>query len=96
VVLEKRELFAALKALGASTRQLGSGVVVQALGASLTAVIVGSVSARALGFALPENIPFLFRVETLVVSAVLTVTAAVIGALLSLRRISRIALGGSL
>lgn len=100
VVLEKRELFAALKALGASSAKLGSGVVLQALGATVTAVIIGAMAARAAGLLLPDDIPFLFRPETLVVSAVLTVMAGVIGALLSLRRISRIdpatALGGSL
>ena len=100
VVLEKRELFAALKALGASSAKLGSGVVLQALGATATAVIVGAVAARAAGLVLPDDIPFLFRVETLVASATLTVLAGVVGAVLSLRRISRIdpatALGGSL
>jgi putative ABC transport system permease protein len=100
VVLEKRELFAALKALGASSAKLGRGVVLQALGATAAAVVIGAVAARAVGFLLPDDIPFLFRPETLVVSAVLTVLAGVIGAVLSLRRISRIdpatALGGSL
>ncbi|HSO03362.1 MAG TPA: ABC transporter permease, partial [Candidatus Limnocylindrales bacterium] len=100
VVLEKRELFAALKALGASTAKLGSGVVLQAIGATVTAVIVGATAAWLVGALLPNDIPFLFRPETLVFSAVLTVTAGVVGALLSLRRISRIdpatALGGTL
>ncbi len=100
VVLEKRELFAALKALGASTSKLGGGVVLQAIGATVTAVIVGATAAWLVGQLLPNDIPFLFRPETLVYSAVLTVTAGVVGALLSLRRISRIdpatALGGTL
>lgn len=100
VVLEKRELFAALKALGASTSRLGSGVVFQALGATATAVLVGAAFARAMGLVLPDGIPFLFRPETLVVSGLLTITAGVVGALFSLRRISRIdpatALGGAL
>jgi putative ABC transport system permease protein len=100
VVLEKRELFAALKALGASSARLGSGVVLQALGATAAAVIIGAVAARLVGWLLPEDIPFLFRPETLVVSGTLTIVAGVVGAVLSLRRISRIdpatALGGSL
>lgn len=100
VVLEKRELFAALKALGASSARLGAGVVLQALGATVAAVVIGAVAARAVGFLLPDDIPFLFRPETLVVSGLLTVVAGVVGAVLSLRRISRIdpatALGGSL
>jgi hemin transport system permease protein len=100
VVLEKRELFAALKALGASTARLGSGVVLQAVGATVTAVVIGATAAWIVGQLLPTDIPFLFRPETLVVSAVLTVAAGVLGAVLSLRRISRIdpatALGGTL
>ena len=100
VVLEKRELFAALKALGASTARLGSGVVLQALGATITAVIVGATAAWVVGQELPSDIPFLFRPQNLVVSGVLTMTAGVVGAVLSLRGISRIdpatALGGTL
>lgn len=100
VVLEKRELFAALKALGAPSSTLGSGVVLQAFGATVTAVIVGALLARGLGLLIPGEIPLLFRAQTLGVSALLTVTAGVIGALMSLRRIGRIdpatALGGSL
>jgi putative ABC transport system permease protein len=99
VVLEKRELFAALKALGASSSKLGRGVILQALGATIAAVIIGAVAARLVGFLLPENVPFLFRPETLLVSASLTILAGVLGAVLSLRRISRIdpatALGGN-
>ena len=100
VVLEKRELFAALKALGASSGKLGGGVVLQALGATVSAVVIGALAARGVGYLLPDDIPFLFRPQTLAVSAVLTIVAGVIGAVLSLRRISRIdpatALGGSL
>ena len=100
VVLEKRELFAALKALGASTGKLGGGVVLQAIGATVTAVLVGATAAWVVGQILPNDIPFLFRPETLLFSAILTVTAGVVGAVLSLRRISRIdpatALGGTL
>lgn len=100
VVLEKRELFAALKALGASSTRLGGGVVFQAVGATVSAVIFGAFVARGLGYVLPQDIPFLFRPQTLMVSGTLTVLAGVIGALFSLRRISRIdpatALGGAL
>ena len=100
VVLEKRELFAALKALGASTRSLGGGVVLQAVGACASAVVIGAVAARLVGLVLPGDIPFLFRVQTLLVCAALTIAAGAIGALLSMRRISRIdpatALGGTL
>lgn len=100
VVLEKRELFASLKAVGASSRKLGGGVVLQALLTSSIAVVTGALLTRLVGSALPESIPVLFRTETLITSGVLTVGAGVLGALFSLRRISRIdpatALGGAL
>lgn len=100
IVLEKRELFAALKALGTSTTRLGQTVMTQALVASVIGVIIGAVGARLLGLALPANIPTLFRTESLIQISIFTIVASVIGALFSLRRIARIdpatALGGAL
>lgn len=100
LVLEKRELFAALKALGASTARLGGGVIVQALVASVLGVILGAVVARLFGLVIPAQVPTLFRTDTLITIAVFTVVAGVVGALFSLRRIARIdpatAIGGVL
>ncbi len=98
LVLEKRELFAALKAIGTSTGRLAVGVVTQAFIASLAGVVTGSIVARLVGNLLPAEIPALFRTDTLIEVAVFVVVASVAGALLSLRRIARIdpatALGG--
>lgn len=98
VVLEKRELFASLKALGASTGRLGAGVVLQAVGASIAGVIIGTIVARLFGLIIPAQVPVLFRTETLVTIAVFTVVAGILGALFSLRRIAKIdpatAIGG--
>jgi putative ABC transport system permease protein len=100
LILEKRELFAALKALGTSTGRLGRGVIVQALVSSAFGVVVGAVAARLLGLAIPPAVPTLFRPETLVVISVFTLVAGVVGAAFSLRRIARIdpatAIGGTL
>lgn len=100
IVLEKRELFAALKALGTTTGKLANTVLTQALVASVVGVIIGVVAARLLGLALPAEIPTLFRVDSLIQISIFTVVASVIGALFSLRRIARIdpatALGGAL
>lgn len=100
VVLEKRELFAALKALGTSTARLGRDVIVQAIIASVIGVIFGVIAARLLGLVVPETVPTLFRTDTLINIAIFTVVASVLGALFSLRRIARIdpatALGGTL
>ena len=99
VVLEKRELFAVLKALGTSTGRLARGVVVQAVVASVCGVVIGSVIAQLVGLVVPGQIPTLFRGETLLTVAGFTVLAGVFGALFSLRRIARIdpatALGGA-
>ena len=100
IVLEKRELFAALKALGTSTRRLANTVMTQALVASVIGVIIGVIAARLLGLALPAQVPTLFRTESLIQISIFTIVASVIGALFSLRRIARIdpatALGGAL
>jgi putative ABC transport system permease protein len=100
LVLEKRELFAALKALGSSTGRLGVGVIVQALIASVLGVVIGTVVARLFGLIIPSTVPTLFRVDTLVTIAVFTLVAGVAGAAFSLRRIARIdpatAIGGTL
>jgi putative ABC transport system permease protein len=100
VVLEKRELFAALKALGTPTRKLGAGVVVQALIASAIGVVIGAVAARGLGAIVPDEVPTLFRTDTLITIAIFTLVAGVVGAAFSLRRIARIdpatAIGGTL
>lgn len=100
LVLEKRELFAALKALGASTSRLGGGVIVQAAVASVLGVVLGTVVARLFGLLIPPQVPTLFRTDTLVTIAVFTVVAGIVGAVFSLRRIARIdpatAIGGVL
>ncbi len=100
VVLEKRELFAALKALGTSTTRLGLGVVLQAVVATLIGIVIGAVASRLLGMVVPEQVPTLFRNDTLLTIAVFTLVAGVLGAAFSLRRIARIdpatAIGGAL
>jgi len=100
LVLEKRELFAALKALGSSTSRLGGGVIVQAAVASVLGVVLGTVVARLFGLVIPAQVPTLFRLDTLITISAFTVVAGVVGALFSLRRIARIdpatAIGGVL
>ncbi|MFN8128389.1 MAG: ABC transporter permease [Candidatus Nanopelagicales bacterium] len=100
IVLEKRELFAALKALGTPTRKLGAGVVLQAVIASAIGVVVGAIASRALGAVVPDTVPTLFRTETLISIAIFVLVAGVVGAAFSLRRIARIdpatAIGGTL
>lgn len=100
IVLEKRELFAALKALGTPTSKLGWGVVVQAVVASAIGVVIGALAARILGAFVPAQVPTLFRTDTLISIAIFTLVAGVLGAAFSLRRVARIdpatAIGGAL
>ncbi len=100
IVLEKRELFAALKALGTPTAKLGWGVVLQAAVATAIGIVIGAIASRLLGMVVPEQVPTLFRTDTLITIAVFTLVAGVLGAALSLRRIARIdpatAIGGAL
>ena len=99
LVLEKRSLFAVLKAIGTSNGSLALGVVLQAAGASAAAVAIGAVLARAFGLVIPETVPALFRTESLLTTAIAVVAFGVLGSLFSLRRISRIdpatAIGGA-
>ena len=99
LVLDKRALFAVLKAIGTPNRSLALGVVFQAVGASVVAVVIGGVLARAFALVIPPTVPALFRNETLLTTAVAVVVFSVLGALLSLRRIARIdpatAIGGA-
>lgn len=100
LVLEKRELFAALKALGTSTGALGRAVLVQAAVASVLGVIIGTIVARLFGLIIPATVPTLFRTDTLIQIAVFTLVAGIVGAAFSLRRLARIdpatAIGGTL
>lgn len=100
LVLEKRELFASLKALGTPTSRLGIAVIAQALISSALGVVIGTVVARLFGLLIPAQVPTLFRTETLITIAVFTLVAGFVGAVFSLRRIAKIdpatAIGGSL
>lgn len=99
LVLEKRALFAVLKAIGTSNRSLAVGVVVQAAGATIVSIVIGALLARAFGLVIPETVPVLFRDQTLLITAVATLAFGVLGSLFSLRRIARIdpatAIGGA-
>ena len=100
LVLEKRELFAALKALGSSTWALGRAVLIQALIASILGVVIGTIIARLFGLIIPATVPTLFRTDTLIQIAAFTIVAGIVGAAFSLRRLARIdpatAIGGTL
>lgn len=100
LTLEKRNLLAMLKALGASTGYLGGGILAQAALATLAGLVLGGLLALGLSLVLPPDLPALFRPQTAAVLVVATLLTGVTGAALSFRRVTRIdpaaALGGTL
>jgi putative ABC transport system permease protein len=99
VTLEKRNQLAILKAVGASSRYLATGILVQALLVGVLGVAIGLLLSRAIALVLPADVPVTFRTPTAVVVAALTLGTAALGAAFSFRRVTRIdpaaALGGA-
>jgi putative ABC transport system permease protein len=90
VTLERSVLYAVLKAVGASSRQLLAGVVVQALVVASAALVVGGALTVLLSLVVPEGVPVQF-VGSRAVQVVLGVLAAsVAGSAISLRRVTRV------
>jgi putative ABC transport system permease protein len=90
LTLERLALYGVLKAIGASSRTLATGLFTQAALTASIAFVAGAVLAFALARVLPEGIPL----ELLPVRAALTfagvLAAALLGSAISLRRIIRV------
>lgn len=90
LVLEKRSLFAVLKAIGTRNSQLVGGVVLQAGLVAFASMVVGLVLGFGVSAILPSTVPLDLRPGSLVGVAVLLVVAACLGSLVSVRRIIKI------
>lgn len=91
LTVERTALYGVLKALGARSGSLFRGLAVQALVVTVVASAIGAAVAVALDALLPAGtIPFLLSPWRVVLSAVLLLVAALIGAAFSLRRVLRI------
>lgn len=90
ILIERTPLYAGLKALGASSATLAFGIVVQAVTVALAACVLGGLLSLVIANLLPESIPIDLRVSRFLVSAVLVLVSAALGAVVSLRRIVRI------
>lgn len=90
VTLERSALYAVLKAVGASSRQLLAGVVVQAVVVAVVALAVGGLLTFLLSLAVPPAVPVQFEPSraTQVVLGVLV--ASVAGSAVSLRRVIKV------
>jgi len=90
LTLERTGLYGVLKAIGASSRRLFAGVVVQALVVATIAFVLGSALAVAAAAALPPKVPLQLTPGRFVFTFVGVVLAAVLGSAISLRRVTRI------
>jgi putative ABC transport system permease protein len=100
LTVERTALYGVLKAVGASSRTLFAGVVLQAVIVALVASLIGIIASLALNALIPAGtIPFVATPLRLVSSAVILVVAAVVGCAFSLRRVLRVdpaaAIGGT-
>jgi hypothetical protein len=89
VTLERTPLYAVLKALGMSSRQLFTGVVVQVLLVTITAAAVAAVATWGLTH-VPLELPTAMRPVRLVETVVALGATSVVGSVLSLRRVVRV------
>jgi len=91
LTVERVGLYGVLKALGARSRTLLAGVVIQAVAVALVAAALGTAFAVVLDRTLPPGtIPYQLLTSRVLVSAVALVLAAVVGSSFSLRRVLRV------
>ncbi len=100
LTVERVGLYGVLKAVGASSRTLFAGVVVQALAVALVASSIAAAAALGLDALIPAgSIPFSAGPSRLGSSVAIVLVAAVVGCAFSLRRVLRVdpatAIGGS-
>jgi hypothetical protein len=89
VTLERTPLYAVLKALGMSSRQLFTGVVIQVLLVTITAAAVAAVATWGLTH-VPLDLPTSMRPVRFVETVVALGVTSVVGSVLSLRRVVRV------
>ena len=90
ITLERVSLYAVLKAIGARSGELLSGVSVQAVAISVVALVVGFILSIAFVALLPAELPIRIEPNRLIQIAVGTVATAVVGSLFTARRLLRI------
>ena len=91
LTVERIGLYGMLKAIGARSRTLFGGVVVQAVVVALIAAVIGTGFAVLLDVALPPGtIPYQLLPSRVVISGVALVLAAIVGSAFSLRRVLRV------
>lgn len=100
LTVERSGLYGVLKAVGARSGTIFSGVLLQAVVVALVASVVGVVATLVFGALIPAgSIPFRIGALRLLGGVAVLLVAAVIGCAFSLRRVLRVdpaaAIGGS-
>jgi putative ABC transport system permease protein len=90
LTLERIGLYGVLKAIGASTRRLFAGVLLQALVVATTAFVLGSLLALTAAAAVPAKVPLQLEPSRFLFTLVGVVVAAALGSAISLRRVTRV------
>jgi putative ABC transport system permease protein len=90
LTLERVGLYGVLKAIGASTRRLFGGVLVQAVVVSVVAFLVGGALALLSALALPASVPLQLTTWRFAFTFVGLLVAATLGSAISLRRVTRV------
>jgi len=91
LTIERTSLYGVLKALGATSRTIFAGVMLQAVLVTLVASVIGSVLAFGLDLAIPSgSLPYTLQVSRVISSVVFLLVAALIGCAFSLRSVLRI------
>ncbi len=90
ITLEKRTQLAILKAIGAPSRYLATGILAQSLIISLASLATGLLLSRLVAAVLPSSVPVTFRAATAVNIATATIVTGTIGAAFSFHRVTRI------
>lgn len=90
LTLERLGLYGVLKAIGATTRRLFVGVVLQAVVVAVIAFAAGSILALFATAALPASIPLQLTPARFVSTFIGLLVAAVLGSAISLRRVTKV------
>jgi putative ABC transport system permease protein len=90
LTLERIGLYSVLKALGASSRQIFAGVVLQAVLVALASFVVGALGMLLLTLVLPAEIPVAILASRALQIAIGLAVMSALGAAVSLRRVIRV------
>ncbi|MFM2077233.1 MAG: hypothetical protein RJA49_1123, partial [Actinomycetota bacterium] len=90
LTLERLGLYGVLKAIGASTRRLFLGVVLQAVIVAVVAFVAGSLLAVAASLALPSGVPLQLTPMRFLSTFIGLVVAAILGSAISLRKVTKV------